>query len=243
MNKKTCTVDGCDRKAKVRGWCDMHYRRWVKHGNPAYEADKKCIVDGCDRPHKAKGMCKPHYNRNYYHTNPGSNFDLTCSVCGAAWVGKRKDGRFCPKCKPLAISISRSPENLGVYDAIRTGSDQEVLDAIFRRCKITESGCWEWQGYLNANGYGRVATGRSGRGGHEQTHRVTFEYATGIKPGGMVVHHKCAIRACCNPDHLQLATQNENAAEMHARRSYEARIKSLEDALKEVAPDHPLLAA
>lgn len=36
----------------------------------------------------------------------------------------------------------------------------------------------------------------------------------------MQVHHKCANRACVNPDHLQLVTLESNVAEMHERTKY-----------------------
>jgi hypothetical protein len=28
-----CSVDGCEREAKARGWCQAHYQRWYKHGD------------------------------------------------------------------------------------------------------------------------------------------------------------------------------------------------------------------
>lgn len=29
---KTCTVDGCTRKFRCSGYCNTHYRRWIKYG-------------------------------------------------------------------------------------------------------------------------------------------------------------------------------------------------------------------
>lgn len=29
-----CSVPDCERKARSRGWCPMHYKRWKAHGDP-----------------------------------------------------------------------------------------------------------------------------------------------------------------------------------------------------------------
>lgn len=34
MNERTCSVDGCTRPHVARGWCDPHYRRWRRYGDP-----------------------------------------------------------------------------------------------------------------------------------------------------------------------------------------------------------------
>jgi len=31
---KVCSVDGCSAKHKARGYCDIHYRRFLKYGDP-----------------------------------------------------------------------------------------------------------------------------------------------------------------------------------------------------------------
>lgn len=34
MPKSTCAVQDCERHARTRGWCQTHYYRWYKHGDP-----------------------------------------------------------------------------------------------------------------------------------------------------------------------------------------------------------------
>lgn len=34
MSHKICSMEGCVRPARVRGWCSTHYERWRKHGDP-----------------------------------------------------------------------------------------------------------------------------------------------------------------------------------------------------------------
>lgn len=67
-----------------------------------------------------------------------------------------------------------------------------------------------------------------GNGKQKRAHRVMYELVYGEIPPGAVVHHKCGNRHCINPDHLQLACNAENSLEMMARKTYEARIDSLE---------------
>lgn len=34
MNHRTCSIEGCAKPVKHRGWCGMHYQRWQRHGDP-----------------------------------------------------------------------------------------------------------------------------------------------------------------------------------------------------------------
>jgi hypothetical protein len=29
-----CSIKGCPRPARARGWCTTHYKRWKRHGDP-----------------------------------------------------------------------------------------------------------------------------------------------------------------------------------------------------------------
>lgn len=66
------------------------------------------------------------------------------------------------------------------------------------------SGCWEWTGRVNKDGYG-IFRGRL-------AHRVAYIEAYGPYPEGTVTDHICRVRHCVNPNHLEAVTIAENIA-------------------------------
>ena len=34
MKESTCSIPGCNRNRRTRGWCVAHYTRWQRHGDP-----------------------------------------------------------------------------------------------------------------------------------------------------------------------------------------------------------------
>jgi hypothetical protein len=66
------------------------------------------------------------------------------------------------------------------------------------------SGCWLWNRSINSSGYGQLEG--------EFVHRVAYVMANGSIPKGLEVDHKCGVRNCFNPSHLQLLTHKENMA-------------------------------
>lgn len=90
---ENCTVDGCTRAHKSRGYCQTHYMQW-KRGVPIAAEIKSrqrqkpvvCSTAGCSEPVKAKGLCKMHYARLLRHGHT-KNPDRTkpyqpCSITG-----------------------------------------------------------------------------------------------------------------------------------------------------------------
>lgn len=67
-----CAVDGCDRERCRRDWCDPHYRRWLRYGDPlaARALLSSCKVEGCDRKVLGHGWCGAHYQRWKRHGDP-----------------------------------------------------------------------------------------------------------------------------------------------------------------------------
>ena len=37
---KKCTIEGCENKHYSKGYCQKHYARFLRHGDPLYNKDK-----------------------------------------------------------------------------------------------------------------------------------------------------------------------------------------------------------
>lgn len=91
--------------------------------------------------------------------------------------------------------------------------DRTVIERIRARSLFPESGCWEWQGFLNHQGYGQT----SYRGRNVGVHRLSFLLHFGAIPDALQVLHKCDNRICWNPEHLWLGTLQDNLNDMKAK--------------------------
>lgn len=88
-----------------------------------------------------------------------------------------------------------------------------VIDRIFDRVAVGEpNDCWPWLLSLGSHGYGQVGwETEKGRNVMTTAHRVAWMATHGPIPPGLVVDHLCRNRPCCNPSHLRLLTNEDNA--------------------------------
>ena len=76
----------------------------------------------------------------------------------------------------------------------------------FEKKVIKTNDCWEWQGCLQVNGYGKVGY----KNKTMSTHRLAYLFYKGALIEGKVIMHSCDNRKCVNPDHLTQGTQQDN---------------------------------
>lgn len=66
--------------------------------------------------------------------------------------------------------------------------------------------CWNWVATLKSTGYGSFWYS----GKMVSSHRFTYKLKHGKIPKGLELDHLCRNRKCCNPNHLETVTHQEN---------------------------------
>ena len=88
------------------------------------------------------------------------------------------------------------------------GSVAERLEQLYM--PDPNSGCWLWIGSLKMNGYGSIGIKIGNRWKTKLAHRISYETFIGPIPNGLPLDHKCRVRSCINPAHLEPVTPSEN---------------------------------
>jgi hypothetical protein len=91
--------------------------------------------------------------------------------------------------------------------------DPRLPDRFWRKC-IPEpmSGCWLWTACHTRDGYGAFARRVTADAPlvKRVAHRFAYEVLVGPVPTGLQLDHKCRVRGCVNPAHLEPVTNREN---------------------------------
>jgi hypothetical protein len=180
MRLIVCSVDGCLKPAKSKGFCGNHYATNRRNGTPIPLVAKSlkrgaCKADGCEHKSSAKGYCSKHYARwvKYGVPNlPPKKPTFVCSVDG------------CGDTKHKAHGLCRLH-----YERVKNGRKLElaktakIMGAI---CKIDGCGSRHRSGgYCNKHYLRYVNHGDA----QYQKHKI--EYGSGkewhVAPNGYVV--------------------------------------------------------
>lgn len=87
-----------------------------------------------------------------------------------------------------------------------------LKDRLYEKVDVVGD-CWNFTGYINPTGYGRIGYGRSSI----PAHRASWLCTHGELPEDLYILHTCDNPACINPDHLYAGTQFDNMKDMVVR--------------------------
>jgi hypothetical protein len=82
---------------------------------------------------------------------------------------------------------------------------KNTIDILLEKVDQTDS-CWLYLGKPKKDGYVIV----NWNGSQRLLHRIFYEHYRGPIPEELVCDHLCRVRSCCNPDHIELVTSQQN---------------------------------
>jgi len=91
---------------------------------------------------------------------------------------------------------------------------QKDRDRFWKKVRLRQHGCWEWQASVRKDGYGRFAINSK----PELSHRIAYYLVSGPMPRELEIDHLCRNRLCVNPSHMELVSKRVNIlrGECHA---------------------------
>jgi len=62
--EKACTVSGCKRPYRAKGYCFFHYKKW-RQGELPHSRYRVCSKPECRTKATQHGLCEKHFNETY----------------------------------------------------------------------------------------------------------------------------------------------------------------------------------
>ena len=146
-----CVVEGCDRDRYAKGYCNAHYRRLWRTGDPGPAEIRtkdpgRCSFLGCQRDKSCKGLCATHYAQQA-RGRPLTPINERIP----AWARDEAGRKRCVQCKEWK-DLDGFAVNSGTRDGLKT------------RCRHCERDRLVSQRYgISAAEYWRLHTAQQGR--------------------------------------------------------------------------------
>ncbi len=106
---------------------------------------------------------------------------------------------------------------------------QDRIDLFLNKIKINEyTDCWEWQGFIEKNGYGHA----SYKNKTIRAHQLSYLLFTNDIDEDLVICHSCNNRKCVNPKHLRQDTYYSNSIDMVDNGNQSKQILSVDQVIE-----------
>lgn len=214
----TCKLSTCERPLASKGFCDLHYRRWRRYGDPResipvpkrQSRKGECSVDGCGSPIQAVRMCSRHHQRNFKYGNPlGGNPALPA-------MEVTEMGRRCRKCRrDLPPSAFYEVANATKHVC----KECEDLTKLARKYGLPPDQYWKM---FHDQG-GVCAVCGEPPGGDGRFKRLSVDHDHACCPGAESCG-KCVRGLLCRPCNFGLGGFRDRVELLHAAEAYLRRI-------------------
>ena len=178
---QTCSIPGCRRRHRARGYCSMHYKR-LSNGNNNLSPEPllkrhegPCKIPGCEKKAFVHGYCKMHHGRIRYGSQ---NLSPEMLIKKFYQTGLTDEQKFLAR-------ITKSENGCWIWAGPfqETGRHHEF---IYGRFPVKQQN-GKWKSAL--------------------AHIFSYTHFKGAIPEGHEIHHKCDNQICVNPEHLELVTK------------------------------------
>jgi hypothetical protein len=143
------------------------------------------------------------YKRKY--ENSCINKPFICELCNSCYATPRGLTNHLLKTEKISLN-----EYYILFPSIKDIINNYYKTFLKSKYTIDDTTkCWNWDGYLDRDGYGFYNT--------KLAHRLFYEMYIGDTIEGLLICHKCDNPQCVNPNHLYMGTSQDNMDDMVVR--------------------------